>query len=199
MTVSVGCFLLFALIGSLSADGPLRRADEAIARWLPTVYTSRAAFFFALATYLGNWKVLIGAVGVLGGVSWWRGRPRWGTALTVALATASAGVLDKVLKALITRPRPLAPLYPEPGYAYPSGHVMLAMAFFGMSAWLVLRSGAARGWKVLSLAGGALAVVLVSVSRVYLGVHWPSDVLGGFAAGAGWLSLCLAALMVGDR
>ena len=73
---------------------------------------------------------------------------------------------------------------------------MVSAGFCGMCAWLVLRSQWSRRHKAASVVGLVLIALLVGASRVYLGLHWLSDVLGGYAAGAAWLALCIAALSV---
>jgi undecaprenyl-diphosphatase len=78
------------------------------------------------------------------------------------------------------------------GYSFPSGHAMISIAFFGMLAYLLVQnySFLRRNKKVI-YSVTALFIALVGFSRVYLGVHYPTDVLGGFAAGGTWLLLCV--------
>jgi len=192
LLVSAGFFLLLGAVAWLSAEGrPLGDADARIARWMPPerpgVHT-----FFSVVTHLGNWPaVLTGASGV-GVLLWRRGRRAW--ALAAVASAAGAGLLDEAIKRVFLRPRPPAPYLSASGYAFPSGHATLALAFYGLCAWLALRSRLPRGWKVVAVAGSILLVLVVGASRVYLSAHWLSDVLGGYATGAAWLSLCVTAL-----
>ena len=131
--------------------------------------------------------ILIGLVVAI--LVWQR---RMAEALFVVAATVGAGALGSVIKVLVGRPRPL----PDYGggllwrlvdrYGFPSGHAVFYTAFFGAVAFLLWARGTGRArWAgiVLCLA----LIVLVGPSRVYLGAHWPSDVLAGYLVGGAWL------------
>lgn len=111
----------------------------------------------------------------------------------VILAAVNVGAIsaiDQLLKILVRRPRPQGfRLVEAPGLSFPSGHSMAAMAFYGYGIWLV-RCGA-FGLPFSAAIEVALACVIlaVGVSRVYLGVHYTSDVLGGFCLSFAWLIL----------
>jgi undecaprenyl-diphosphatase len=139
---------------------------------------------WVFGTYaFGAALVLLAAVWHLG-----RGQRREALAwLLVALATV---VLTELPKVAFARPRPrLWPwLLPTTGYSFPSGHAIAGMAFYPLLGWLALaHRGLGGAGYALGLAFGAT----VGVGRLYLGVHWPSDVLAGWAIGAG---LSLAAV-----
>jgi membrane-associated phospholipid phosphatase len=199
LLVSAGFFLLLGAIAWLSGEGrPLGDADGSIARWIPPERASVHAFFSAV-TRLGDWPVVLAAAGCAGILLWRRdrcGRPlaRCGRAVAAVVSAAGAGLLDEAIKRLFLRPRPPAPFPSPSGYAFPSGHATMAVAFYGLCAWLVLRSRLSRPWKVAAVAGSVLLVLVVGASRVYLSAHWLSDVLGGYATGAAWLTLCITAL-----
>jgi undecaprenyl-diphosphatase len=119
-------------------------------------------------------------------------------ALLVVVTLAGAWVLDTGLKLLFARARPRAffEYYPAPeSYSFPSGHALFAVCFFGGLA--VLLTHRLRG-RVAQTAVWLVAVVIILLiggSRVYLGVHYPTDVLGGFAVGVVWVT----AVALGDR
>jgi len=191
---------LFVLIAWRSAGGWLQEADRATADWTLSVYSGPLVFLLSLISWLGSWQ-LVAVVAVVAGVllCWW-GRWRWAVAL--GAAAGGAGGLDQWLKQLLGRPRPLAALEAAPDYSiysFPSGHVMLAVGLYGMCAWLVLNSRRGRGAKAWGVCGAAVVVLLVGVSRVYLRAHWLSDVLGGYAAGGAWLTLCVTVLVTSRR
>jgi undecaprenyl-diphosphatase len=113
-------------------------------------------------------------------------------------ALAGGEALNLLLKELFARPRPffVDPLLPVTGYSFPSGHAMVALVAYGMLAYfaiLALRSWQARAAVVL---GTSLLVLLIGFSRMYLGVHYFSDVLAGFAAGGVWLSALITAMEI---
>ena len=107
----------------------------------------------------------------------------------VALNLVCVLALNQLLKAIVQRPRPDGfRLIAETGYSFPSGHSMISMAFFGLLVWMVWTYEKdrvlARIWSVLF----SLVIVMVGVSRIYLGVHYASDVLGGFCVSLIWLA-----------
>ena len=94
----------------------------------------------------------------------------------------SAALLPEAIKLAVGRPRPtLWPwLIPTAGYSFPSGHALAGAAFYPFLGWLALRS---RGRGALGYALGIPVAVFIGVGRMYVGVHWPSDVLAGWALG----------------
>ncbi|MFI5214606.1 MAG: phosphatase PAP2 family protein, partial [Gemmatimonadales bacterium] len=75
-------------------------------------------------------------------------------------------------------------------YSFPSGHAMLALLVFGFGSLLLARTIRRRDIRLATIGVGAIITLLVGLSRVYLGAHWPSDVLGAFVAGACWAAAC---------
>jgi undecaprenyl-diphosphatase len=121
---------------------------------------------------------------------------RWRHAAILAGTVLLADVSSETLKVLYHRPRP--DLVPHGSYVYsasfPSGHSTLSAAMYLTLAMLVASLEPHRGSKVMAFSLAALLILGIGFSRVYLGVHWPSDVLGGWALGgvwalAGWLAL----------
>lgn len=119
---------------------------------------------------------------LLVGWFWWQQERR--RAVFAVVAVAGAALTGVLLKAIFQRPRPtiFTPLFVETSYSFPSGHTLTAVGLYGFVAILLWRSGR-RGWAIVS----ALWAVLVGISRIYLGVHYPSDVLASFAVGTIWL------------
>lgn len=113
---------------------------------------------------------------------------RYAIWLTVSLI--GGWLINKLLKALYTRERPdlWDSLVVPDGYSFPSGNAMISAALFGLIALLLFRSGKAgnRAWAAIVL----LILLLIGVSRLYLGVHYASDILGGLLAGAVIAELC---------
>jgi len=144
----------------------------------------RGASFIGSATFLVPLGILVVAHYL------WRGRRR--TARLFAITVLGAEVLDQILKLAFHRIRPAAFFeLPEPsGYSFPSGHSMVACAFYGALAVLAAgraKTGAGR-WTYRTVAALLIAVIaLIGMSRIYLGVHYPSDVLGGYIMALIWL------------
>jgi undecaprenyl-diphosphatase len=116
-------------------------------------------------------------------------RPR--TALLLLIGWAGAEGLSNGLKLLFSRPRPdLVPHAVEVTTAsLPSGHALLAMAMYLSFAALIPGATSARPVRLYLLVVAVLLALLIGASRIYLGVHWPSDVLAGWAIGGAWAAL----------
>ena len=119
-------------------------------------------------------------------------------AVVLTAAAISGHLLNQMLKALIERPRPelaaeqLAALGVD-SYAFPSGHVQSFTIFYGFLAYFIWQH-ARRPWlRWLGVGGMLTMIVLVGISRVYLGVHWPSDVVGAYSIGILWLHVWIRA------
>ncbi len=111
-------------------------------------------------------------------------------ALFFVVAMIGASLLDATLKLSFRRPRPV-PFFgtPEPhSYSFPSGHALLLACYFGVVAALVTARLRSRAARVLVWTAAALLAGMVGYSRIYLGVHYPSDVIGGYAAAIVWIT-----------
>jgi len=119
---------------------------------------------------------------------------KWHLAIYVAVAVASGSLASALLKAGFDRPRPDLVAHGQAVYtaSFPSGHSMLSALVFLTLGALLAEAQKERGMRLYVLGLAAGLALAVGVSRVYLGVHWPSDVLGGWAAGAGWALACWA-------
>ncbi len=144
--------------------------------WLTTV--------FIAITQLGN----LGAFVVVGIMSllWWRHDRRAVAALIIS--ALGSVLLNGLLKAAFSRPRPtlFPPLVNEQNFSFPSGHAMLAVAVYGFLSYYWFKEGS-RGKAALMV----VVIVLIGLSRVYLGVHYPSDIVGATAVGTAWLIIVL--------
>ncbi len=127
---------------------------------------------------------------------------RRATALFVFVAVAGGQVLASLAKLEVDRPRPelVSHLVTETSLSFPSGHAMLSAVTYLTLGTLAARFARGRAAKIYLLSLAVLVTLMVGVSRVYLGVHWPSDVLAGWCAGFAWAMLCwLAARLLQRR
>jgi len=129
-------------------------------------------------------------------------RRRWVVLGGWAAAVLGSGLLDGALKLAIRRPRPelAVNFLTHLSWSFPSGHSLASMVTYGMLAYFLVL--AVKGRKRLQIVASLFAVLLIlaiGFSRLYLGVHYFSDVLGGFTAGALWLSACISGLEVARR
>lgn len=118
----------------------------------------------------------------------WRRGAAW-----LVLAMAGAAVLDLTLKYAFHRPRPLPFFGPVPrSYSFPSGHALFSFCFYGVWAGLVTARIRSTLLRVLVWAVAASIITAVGLSRIYLGVHYPSDVIAGYLAAIVWVSTLVA-------
>ena len=119
---------------------------------------------------------------------------RWSDALFLCVAGLTGGLLgDLLIKDLVERPRPPEMAGSTEGYSFPSGTVFLVTVTLGAACYLVWRSRPRRIVVACAFAASLLLVLLVGVSRVYAGEHWPTDVLGGWVLGGAWAILLITA------
>ncbi|HKP98959.1 MAG TPA: alkaline phosphatase family protein [Actinomycetes bacterium] len=195
----LGLILCGAVAGGLlDQDGPTGVVDRPTASFVAAHREGWLTGVMRLVTDLGAAAVLVPLVLVAGLVWRWR-RGTWRPLALLAGAAAGAWVVQVTVKQLVERPRPpvgLA-LSQVSGFAFPSGHATDAAAVYGMLAILIAGS-TRRAVRVATWAGAAAMVVLVGLSRVYLGVHWLSDVVAGVALGGAWLLAIFTAGRLSD-
>jgi len=117
-------------------------------------------------------------------------------------AFSGASLIDRWLKLAVHRPRPVyaARLLPHPTWSFPSGHAMGSLVGYGMLAYLLVLANRGTPSRQRSIVILATSLVLViGLSRLYLGVHYLSDVVGGYAAGLVWLAMCIALIELARR
>lgn len=180
--------------GTLLQDvlgGDALRMDLPIVRFLAERRTGWLTTTMRTITWLGSTIVLVPLVLVIGG--WSRSRTRsWAVLARLALALAGAMALYNLVKPLVGRPRPQVGQLASTvtGYAFPSGHSTQITAVAVTLAALAAATTGAWPRKVLIWSIAVLVCLAVGFSRLYLGVHWPTDVLAGYALGALWATLC---------
>ena len=183
-------YLTFEVLGA----GPLTRFDARIANALNAWAHDRAVFVRVLeavsllAKPITLW--ILGAVAV--GFLWGPGRHR--TCVFLVVTAIGGGAIDTVAKMAIDRPRPVVdhPIATALGKSFPSGHAMGATVFYGallVAVWPIL----APRWRRPALIATITLVLAVGTSRLFLGVHFLTDVIGGFLLGLAWLSGSVAA------
>ena len=175
-------FLALAVSASVAGSQLLLTWDEPIQRWVEAHRTAGLDDLFRGFSRLGA-TVPVMVVGLAVGVLAWRRCPAVGAAVLVA--TFSKPLIETLLKVIVDRQRPdFERLVPGVGPSFPSGHVMAAMALWGMVPLVASLYTRRRDVWWASVAVAATMVGGIAASRVYLGVHWFSDVVGGLMAGA---------------
>jgi undecaprenyl-diphosphatase len=189
----------FVAVSEEVIEGDTRAADEAVLLALRNPADRADPIGPGWVEELGRDATALGGVGVLtfitlavAGFLTLQGKGR--AAVFVVIAVAGGIALSFALKSGFDRPRP--DLVPHGSIVYtasfPSGHSMMSAVVYLTLGTLLARFQTRRRLKIYVIALAVLMTLVVGVSRVYLGVHWPTDVLAGWAAGATWAMLCWA-------
>ena len=204
LTLGLGLsFVLLLIFGSI-AQGVLSRSaivrfDLDFATVLHNGATSAGIAFWIAVTRFGTLPatVVFGLVFALV-YAWRRGWLVFGAWLA---ALVGSEVLDYALKRVVHRAPPVfpVPFVTASSFSFPSGHVVGAVVGYGMIAYYIFCLTPSRLWRTLAVVVAAAVVLAVGFSRLYLGLHFFSDVVGGLAAGAVWLTACVTALEVARR
>ncbi|MGY3779333.1 phosphatase PAP2 family protein [Isobaculum melis] len=180
---------LFSFIAfNIQKNTALRQQfDTTITSWVRGNMTDLKTTFFKSLTQLGNplVVVLLSAVIVLFLLK--------KKEITVSLwfvqnMALGAGLLNKIMKEIFRRPRPdLTHLVVEKSWSFPSGHSMASMMFFGSLIYLSYQTIQNRWLKTSLICLASIMILMIGISRIYLGVHYPSDILGGYLLALTWL------------
>jgi len=195
LTIDAILLALFALLAWWVSLHPILSIDVSITREFQENQSPWLRTLMYASSYIGSAPWLSTALVILAAAIFWIGRLRL-EALTILFVSATSAILNYIIKIIVERPRPNAQLVEilqhAGGASFPSGHVMSYLAFWGLlfSFAIILFKGN-RWWRIALLIVPALFVILVGPSRVYLGDHWASDVLGGYIFGGVWLGICL--------
>jgi membrane protein DedA with SNARE-associated domain/membrane-associated phospholipid phosphatase len=201
MNVAVGVLAAWAFAGltqDVIGHDEVALADPHITSWFAAHRIRWLTDILKGVTWLGSTAVIVPLLIIVVLVVFVRRRDPRSSALLV-LAVAGATGLYNVVKPVVDRIRPPATLAVGhfSGGSFPSGHATQAVAFYGMLA-ILLSAGRSGQARILLWSGAVLAVFFVGASRVYLGAHWLSDVLGGYALGIAWLSILLTIHLMWD-
>lgn len=194
MLIAVVLFLLLAWVKGTSAGESFDRAVlSALQNQGESVVPLGPAWLreaFRDLTALGSISVL--ALATLIGVAWLLLSGFWRISLLTAAVIAGGAAMSFLLKGYFSQPRP--DLLSEPTQvftsSFPSSHAMASLVTWMTLAWLLALGRCDRTARGYLLGTAVLITLVAGCSRLYLGVHWPSDVLAGWAAGLAWLSLC---------
>jgi undecaprenyl-diphosphatase len=175
-------------------SGTTQAFDESVIRWLGAHHTGTLDAIMVEITALGTGVVVMMIVAVAA-LFLVLTQHKYSAILLVASA-AGGIVLDGVLKLGFNRPRPsiFVPAVHTVSSSFPSGHAMSAAVVYTTVAYLAARLHKRRWARWLVMMTAFVVIVLISFSRLYLGVHYPSDVLAGIAIGLAWAGFCMAVL-----
>ena len=188
------CWLFGAIAEDVVGGGRLTTLDSEIAQWLHRRAQAPLTRAMLVVTNLQSTVAIACYAAIAGaGFAW---RRRWRELATVVVAIGGGLLLNVLMKHAFQRARPTfdEPLLTLASYSFPSGHVAASTIFYGLVvAWTFARTSRPL-WRALAVAGALAMIALVAFTRMYLGLHYLSDVVAAFAEGVAWLAICLGAL-----
>lgn len=189
ITVAV---LAFSVLAVLVLNGVTTSFDEATLLWINQHASPGFDSFFVAFTELGGLIVVTVVSALLFGYFLYR--KKYTKALLVAAGVGGAALMNIILKSIFDRPRPdlWEWLVVETHFSFPSGHATASMALAIVIVALLWKTK----WRIVSIIGAAMYILSIGFSRLYLGVHYPTDILGGWLLGAAWVLLVIGVILV---
>jgi undecaprenyl-diphosphatase len=184
----------FAKLAGEVREGDTQAFDEAMLHLIDEHRVAWVERSLLEITALGTGLVVMMVVGTAA-MFLWLTRHRYSSMLLL-VATAGGLLLNNILKYTFKRPRPQVFEWVDSPVtsSFPSGHAMSAAIVYVTVAYLAARLMKRRVFRLLTMLAAFLLIALIGLSRMYLGVHYPSDVLGGYVIGIGWAAFCMATL-----
>lgn len=187
---SAGLFAL--LVADVLLFGPLARLDPEAVRFVAAQRVPWLSSSMLALSKLHETVLVLAATALVAGWMAWR---RQGARALLLAAVPTGMLLNWLLKQVFARARPdLEPLVQLETFSFPSGHAVASTLFYGSLCLLFLQGRPAPPARALAIAAAVAMVALVCFSRIYLGAHYPSDVLAGASVGCAWLAACGLAL-----
>lgn len=185
--LSLAAISIFAAIASAVTAGFTQHFDEIVLNWLAANRTPMLDSVMLEITTLGTGLVLVVVI-LVASVFLWLTQHKW-SVYVLLLGTIGGTVLNTILKFHYHRPRPtIVQVASVHTTSFPSGHSMSSLVAYGSVAYLVGRLGSTPRLKRTTWLLAALVILAIGISRMYLGVHYPSDVIAGYLAGLAWLA-----------
>ncbi len=165
--------------------------DDAVFDFFTSITSPNLTAIMEVFTLLGGHYFLVPANLLIIAVAYFMRKDTWFAIKTFSVAFSSL-LLMFGLKLLFTRPRPLTPLLGEAsGYSFPSGHAFMSFTFFGLFIYLVYNKVENKVLRALIIASLLIITLIVGSSRIYLRVHYFTDVMAGFSLGVMWLVISI--------
>ncbi len=194
LLVALFVFLFFSILQDYRTYDPLVRADTRIVNLIYTFRSETLNNAMLLITNLATLQIVLAGIVVIGFLLFTLNLLPYFYALMIS--AIGGEIMYWVIKNLIQRPRPPSAnaLISVHGFSFPSGHAFMAFSFYGLLAYIIYRTSSKKRWKMGAIVGGAMTIISIGLSRVYLGVHWPSDIIASFMLGAAWLVFLITIL-----
>ena len=189
-------FIFFGVVQDVIGREPLIAADLRIINLIQIFQTPLLSKIMLLITYLGNWQII--CLGIIFVGAYLIFVKRFYYLLALLVSVGGGEIFVWLVKHIIARPRPplINALVREDGFSFPSGHMFVAISFYGLITYFIWHRKKNFWIRTADLIIGLIIIAAIGLSRVYLGVHWPSDVLASIAAGLAWLAVIITALEI---
>lgn len=187
----VACLFVFGTVAEGIRDNEVFILDTLATPFLHGLANPTLDTIMSTATAIGSVAVipLLFAIAIVVLIA----ARRYGAALFLTVSSVGALLLNELMKLFFHRPRPqLAWSHVLPDYSFPSGHTMNSAAFY-LAIAVIVWSIAGRRWGAVAIVAMTLLTVLIGTSRIYLGFHYFTDVIGGALAGVAWLLITVGA------
>lgn len=194
LALGLASLFLFAAVAEDLLTHQLIAFDNSVTSAVRYYSSDRITYVMKIISLMGSPLTLtvVGAIAML-----YTGlvRKHFWDMLLVPISLIGGIILNSALKLLFHRQRPELPhLVRVSGLSFPSGHAMMSFIFYGLLIFLMWANFRGRFFKGFLTAIFTILIVAIGISRIYLGVHFPSDVVAGFAAGSFWLVACILGL-----
>jgi undecaprenyl-diphosphatase len=185
---------LFAKFAGRVRSGRTQAFDDTVLRWIAENRPPKLEPIMLEITFLGTGTVVMMIVAV-SGMFLWLTKHKY-SALLLLISTVGGIVLNNLLKVGFGRPRPQVFDWGTEvvSWSFPSGHAMSAAVVYGTVAYLAARLQVRHLHRVITLVCAAILILAIAMTRLYLGVHYPSDVIAGVIIGLAWAGFCMATL-----
>ena len=192
--LAIGCTWAFSEVAEHVRKGTTQPFDDAVMRWIGQHQYPALQSVMLEITALGTGTVVAMIVFVAGMFLWLNKHKH--SAVLLIVATLGGMVLDTLLKIGFNRPRPQIFTWGThaASSSFPSGHAMSSIIVYGTVAYLAARLQQNTASRVATMSLAGAIIVAIGASRLYLGVHYPSDVLAGLIIGLAWAGFCMAVL-----
>ncbi|MEJ8801433.1 phosphatase PAP2 family protein [Pontibacter sp. H249] len=187
------CIIVFLYLSSAILSGGELAVDEAAFAFAKDISSPAFSGFIEFITFFASRHFLTPAALLLIGYFLFIRKHRW-YSLKVPVVALGSITLNLVLKYFFDRPRPMMPLVEASGLSFPSGHSMVAASFYGLLIYLVWHNVKNIAYRNTLIALLVVFVLFIGFSRVYLRVHYATDVMAGFAAGLLWVVIGIGTL-----
>jgi membrane-associated phospholipid phosphatase len=192
--LSAATWIFADLAEDVATGDPLTITDARFSNWLHVHAARPLTAFLLLVTNVHSTIGITVMTLALCVYFWRRGLRQW--VFTLFVTVYGGMLLNFWLKGVFQRARPHFddPILTLTSYSFPSGHTMMATVLYGALSAVVISQVRDRSWRLLTIIVAIFLIALVGFSRIYLGAHYLSDVLGAIAEGAAWLALCLTTM-----